>query len=240
MAACIGAPALGAGQHTCGNWEYSESAEGCRASRLTEGDFHFLAVRQDGQLLIRSHAKDWRWPEGKQVQARVELASGDLLAGAITAETSTRWSGFTILTPEVVVEALIADQPLRVVLTSGVDATVQLPSLSVPAARLKSCAAGLTRIPAELYPVNSPALIGSFVIDPSQFNGLPTPRGVLRFRLLVDQSGRTTGCEIKESSGETAVDRRACEILIRTTRFRPAVNSAGKPVAATYQSSIRF
>lgn len=60
------------------------------------------------------------------------------------------------------------------------------------------------------------------------------------FALEVDDKGRILQCNIVESSGSTLRDSTTCGLLISNGQFKPARDAAGKAVAGTWQSGIRF
>ena len=64
--------------------------------------------------------------------------------------------------------------------------------------------------------------------------------GVASFTLMVDVSGRVSGCTITSSTGHPALDDATCRLLERRGRFDPAKDASGKTVAGTYRSSIRW
>lgn len=64
--------------------------------------------------------------------------------------------------------------------------------------------------------------------------------GVSRFRLEVAADGTVSSCTITESSGLDSLDRKTCEIVTLRAQFKPATDPAGKPVAGTWSSSVRW
>ncbi|WP_082826269.1 energy transducer TonB [Croceicoccus estronivorus] len=79
-------------------------------------------------------------------------------------------------------------------------------------------------------------------ITPSDFprEAMQRQVSVIRFRLKVDATGVPTSCEILSTSGVPALDSHTCRLLQQRARFRPGVNAAGKPVAGTYSSAVRW
>jgi TonB family protein len=65
-------------------------------------------------------------------------------------------------------------------------------------------------------------------------------QGTTTFKLRVGAHGRVDGCEVERSSGSTALDQATCRIVTRRSRFRPAVNSAGHPIASVYNGAIHW
>jgi protein TonB len=57
--------------------------------------------------------------------------------------------------------------------------------------------------------------------------------GSVRASLSIDTAGRVVGCNITQSSGNTALDSATCNILRRRAKFTPARDSNGNPTADT-------
>jgi len=64
--------------------------------------------------------------------------------------------------------------------------------------------------------------------------------GTTAFRLAVDQTGKPTGCEVVTSSRFDVLDDATCELLLRRARFVPGRDAAGKPVAGSFASRVRW
>lgn len=64
--------------------------------------------------------------------------------------------------------------------------------------------------------------------------------GATRFRLLVSADGRTSHCEVRESSGSLALDQATCTIIKRRARFNVALDGNGKPVEGSWSSAVRW
>ena len=65
-------------------------------------------------------------------------------------------------------------------------------------------------------------------------------QGLVRFRITLDQKGEMTGCEVTKSSGYSRLDTETCELIQRYARFKPPVNSEGRPVAATRNGYVNW
>jgi periplasmic protein TonB len=65
-------------------------------------------------------------------------------------------------------------------------------------------------------------------------------QGRTSYRLTVGTNGRVTGCTITSSSGSAALDSTTCRILRARARFRPARDSKGEPVEASYEGAITW
>ena len=63
---------------------------------------------------------------------------------------------------------------------------------------------------------------------------------VIQFRLMVDETGKVTGCHLQRATAETEFQRITCERITARARFRPALDAAGRPVASYFVSSVRF
>ncbi|MEO6581121.1 MAG: energy transducer TonB [Sphingomicrobium sp.] len=65
-------------------------------------------------------------------------------------------------------------------------------------------------------------------------------QGTTQVSLQVSDVGRVEKCNIEHSSGSAALDRATCQVITRRSRFRPAVDFAGRPVASNYAGSIEW
>lgn len=59
-------------------------------------------------------------------------------------------------------------------------------------------------------------------------------------RLTVSPDGRVTDCDIRETSGSTALDVRTCVIAVGKIVFTAARDEAGRPIASTYILPVRW
>lgn len=57
--------------------------------------------------------------------------------------------------------------------------------------------------------------------------------GVVGVRFVIGVKGRLTSCAVTRSSGNAALDRGTCPILVKRLRFRPERDASGRPVPAT-------
>ena len=64
--------------------------------------------------------------------------------------------------------------------------------------------------------------------------------GAVAVRLDVDATGKVTACQVTEPSGQATLDQPTCDLMIRRGHFAPAVDGAGKPVASTFASRVRW
>ncbi len=64
--------------------------------------------------------------------------------------------------------------------------------------------------------------------------------GTTRFRLIVSADGRTSHCEVRESSGSLALDQATCTNIKRRARFNVALDDNGKPIESNWSSAVRW
>ncbi|RDE06549.1 TonB family protein [Sphingomonas aracearum] len=57
--------------------------------------------------------------------------------------------------------------------------------------------------------------------------------GTVGVRFVIGVNGRLTSCAVTRSSGDAALDRGTCPLLVKRLRFRPERDAAGRPVPAT-------
>lgn len=60
-------------------------------------------------------------------------------------------------------------------------------------------------------------------------------QGVVRFAFTVLADGRVGNCRVTRSSGSRALDATTCRLALQRFRFRPATDTAGRPVASDEQ-----
>jgi uncharacterized protein (TIGR02246 family) len=65
-------------------------------------------------------------------------------------------------------------------------------------------------------------------------------QGNVGMRLRVGAHGRVEGCAITASSGSAHLDSASCRVIVRRARFRPARDSAGRPVAGAFDQVIAW
>lgn len=64
--------------------------------------------------------------------------------------------------------------------------------------------------------------------------------GTTRFRVSIGPDGRVTDCQITGSSGHADLDEATCKNVTRRARFKPALDSAGNPIADSYSNAVRW
>lgn len=65
-------------------------------------------------------------------------------------------------------------------------------------------------------------------------------QGEVVIRVDIDERGFPTSCHVLASSGSAALDERSCQVTVRRSRFEPALDATGQPVAAPWIYSIRW
>ncbi|MEZ0242963.1 MAG: energy transducer TonB [Sphingomonas sp.] len=64
--------------------------------------------------------------------------------------------------------------------------------------------------------------------------------GRMRVRLTVAAQGHILACAVIESSGNSHVDKRSCDLLRARAHFTPAADMAGRPTLGSYEFSIAW
>ena len=54
--------------------------------------------------------------------------------------------------------------------------------------------------------------------------------GRVDVRLRIEADGRISDCSILESSGNTALDKQTCALIVKRARYAPALGHDGKPI----------
>lgn len=60
----------------------------------------------------------------------------------------------------------------------------------------------------------------------------------VNFRLTVDPTGMPTDCSVLTMESKPAFIKATCDTLMKRARFKPALNSQGKPVASIYVNTV--
>jgi len=65
-------------------------------------------------------------------------------------------------------------------------------------------------------------------------------QGTVGFSLAVDAEGTVTGCRVISSSSAVALDEATCRLIQPRARFEPARDAAGRAIAGTFTSRVRW
>jgi len=65
-------------------------------------------------------------------------------------------------------------------------------------------------------------------------------QGVVRFKLAINAAGVPVNCTVTQSSGRSDLDDTACRLIVERARFSPAKDARGRPVAGSYENSVRW
>lgn len=91
----------------------------------------------------------------------------------------------------------------------------------------------------EPKPVNSP---GTWLTsDDYPYKMLRTgQRGIIQFRMIVDETGKPESCHIQQSTRPKEFDDVVCKRLMERASFEPALDAAGLPLKSYYRSTVVF
>lgn len=65
-------------------------------------------------------------------------------------------------------------------------------------------------------------------------------QGTVAVSVIIDASGRSNKCEVTHSSGHASLDDAACKNMLRFSRFEPALDPQGNPIAMAYGQQINY
>ena len=85
-----------------------------------------------------------------------------------------------------------------------------------------------------LLPTAASAQLTDWVPESSQ------EHGSVRVEVAITPEGRAGDCRVIRTSGTTALDASACQIVSQQSRWRPAKNSSGAPEQAQAQMTLHF
>lgn len=58
--------------------------------------------------------------------------------------------------------------------------------------------------------------------------------GKAQFQLFIDEKGKVAACYVLEPSGIPALDGLGCQVIRKRATFKPAIDTAGKPIRSAY------
>jgi len=64
--------------------------------------------------------------------------------------------------------------------------------------------------------------------------------GAVGYQLDIDPDGKVTGCHVTASSGQPLLDQPTCDLLLQRAHFAAPRDGAGRPIASTFSSRIRW
>jgi len=64
--------------------------------------------------------------------------------------------------------------------------------------------------------------------------------GKVNFRLMVDELGKTSACFVQSGLATGDFDKVVCRLLMKRSKFIPALDAMGKPVASFWVSAVNF
>jgi len=64
--------------------------------------------------------------------------------------------------------------------------------------------------------------------------------GIVKFRLMVEETGKVSSCHVQQSTRPAGFDKAVCDTIGRRARFEPALDSEGRPIKSYWRSSARF
>jgi hypothetical protein len=65
-------------------------------------------------------------------------------------------------------------------------------------------------------------------------------RGLVFFRLDVDEEGKVTGCHIQRLAGREEFKMAVCKAITKHAKSTPALDAAGKPIKSYWLNAVRF
>lgn len=64
--------------------------------------------------------------------------------------------------------------------------------------------------------------------------------GRVEFAVIVDSAGKPTGCKVTRSSRSAQLDSTTCSLLMQRSKFLPATDTSGKPIAGIYSDQVNW
>lgn len=221
-------------------WKFYSSPESCTISLLRDRAFVLLTINPEGAQGLRIHHPEFAIANNDVQPVVLTLGDRRLAFDMRGARSTDGTPGVIAGDRRDLREAFGSAMEVQVEIAATAAIAVNLGGLSEVLPQFDSCAAQLMpRDPETIVAVRPEATrMPSIRASDLQLDGA-TQREVA-FRLSIAPDGRPYACEIVRSSGSNALDDQVCGILRTGARFKPARNAAGKPVASTYQSRVKF
>lgn len=119
--------------------------------------------------------------------------------------------------------------------------------MTISAFKLASLSAVMTASLASAMPATDAAARGPELVafDGAEELGNTAARlGIMtqnmEFSVAVGADGMPTGCTMTRKFRNATVPRQLCDVVVRQSRFAPAVDAAGNPASGTYVGQIGF
>lgn len=231
------------------NWNSFSGDYSCSSSNYIKTKpqtFIFVSRRVDGRNMVRFHNELWPLSTEKADRAIIyfnDSTSATITTNDATTNGKTKLRGFTAIVDDKLRERISTEKVIKIKYIT--DDIVKFPSqgLDIIYTNLINCAKKLKThgYSENQIPVSSPVLMPGFSIKKSDY---PKSAKKLRkkvrvkFKVLVNPEGKPIGCKITSSSGNTELDDKTCELLLKRSRYKPARNGNSEPVADYYNSRI--
>ncbi len=235
-------------------WTISPGKQSCgmyaqqRGGTMTDALF---LKRLDGSIVMQLQNPSWVIPSGSVQRLQYRVDNRTYLGPVSTAAMASNPGHSFIAAFGTDFERELSTGGVLVILLDG--RVIDQVSLSGSAAAIdtvQSCLNELRRAPTENagftalaakapVPRNSPSEWITIEDYPSTAER-ERREGTVAFRLSVGRDGRTDNCVVTKSSGSEDLDSATCKLMVRRTKFNPALDSSGTPTAGIYESRVSW
>ena len=231
-----------AGQSPAG-WSVSTGNSACAVEYNSpdpeDGLFFSLQMRGDASLAMSGSMFD-RYTSTKKSPESMEVTAGDrrlvLLGSDDAMEAYADQRRFSSPVEDFI--ALAADHDEAILVVDGQSTSIPLAGLDDIKMQYAECRVGMLGASA----ASAPILRG---FDGINQVGAAAARErllseALLFTLNVDEAGQVTGCSLSRKFRRKATELALCRPMMKYTRFDPARDAQGNPVAGDYEMKVDF
>jgi hypothetical protein len=258
-------PVMGAPAASGGKWVAHWGSDSCwllRGAEMPSGAIFAIGRRPASEVLtIRFVEPGWsKSPAAPGEELGFVLDAGrEPLAGKSEFVPDRVYLGSTPLdrahvlfaSPDGALWARLAAATSLSVLAGGHEvARTRLPAMAKAMEALRSCeedalaawgvdVAGLAALRSRPLPAIDPASLLKSDDYPTELVR-QNVSGAATMRIRVDETGKPVACVVVATSGNELLDRKSCSLTMERARYFPAVDAAGRNVAADFVTTYRW
>lgn len=194
----------------------------------------------NGRQFLRVHDSRWRVVKQQDyaVTLRFDGKSVDLTAKGSITDGVHALSGFVASTDQDWQSNLASASTMAVLLPGQAEAPIDLAGASAAFAAMQTCLQGLKDSGAVALR-NGPRIKTGLTLSSSDYpRNAAGAQGRTVIRLTIDPKGKPSRCDVRQSSGNAALDEASCTVALARMRFEPAIATDGTPAEGSFEFPI--